>query len=339
MQSILKMSFFKGIPFFLSILFSGKFLLGQKHLLPVKLEKKEVSVIAFGSCNLQSMPQTHWKVIQRQQPDLWIWMGDNIYGDTKDTAVLRAKYRKLLSWPEYQTFIAQVPVAATWDDHDFGVNDADSTYPQKVVSKNIFCDFFNEALDSPRRLRDGIYESYDIGKSPHTIRLILLDTRYNKGQPGPTSTMLGETQWQWFEKQLMESKAALNIVVSSIQVFADRIVAERWGEFPSDVRRLDSLLNAYGKTNVLFLSGDIHGAEIARKTLYPSNLTFHEVTSSGLTHSTFLLNLVDNTRAYDPPYCHKNFGLLKIKWGPPHRVWVQIYNTKGKVVRERWIDF
>lgn len=333
------MSIFKGIFLFITLYLSASEISAQKHITPHRLQGKEISVIAFGSCNLQSMPQPHWKVIQRQQPDLWIWMGDNIYGDTKDTAVLHAKYRKLLSAPEYQTFIAQVPVAATWDDHDFGVNDADSTYPQKVYSKNLFLEVFNEPPDSPRRLRDGIYESYDLGKPPHTIRLILLDTRFNKGKPGPTSTMLGETQWQWFEKQLLESKAALNIVVSSIQVFADRIVAERWGEFPADVRRLDSLLNTYGKNNVLFLSGDIHGAEIARKTLYPTGLTFHEITSSGLTHSTFLLNLVDNTYAYDPPYCHKNFGLLKIKWGPPHRVWAQIYNTKGKLVRERWIDF
>lgn len=312
---------------------------GQKHLSPRMLENRDISVIAFGSCNLQGMPQTIWKIIQRQQPDLWIWMGDNIYADTRDTSVLRSKYQKQLASPEYQNFIAQIPVAATWDDHDFGVNDADSSYPQKVHSKNIFCDFFNEPPDAPRRFRDGIYESYDLGKKPHTVRLILLDTRYNKGQPGPGSSMLGEKQWAWFEDQLLKSPAALNIVVSSIQVFADRFVAERWGEFPRDVARLDSLLNVYGKNNVLFLSGDIHGAEIARKTIYPSGITYHEITSSGMTHSTFLLNLVDNTFANDPPYCHKNFGILKIKWGPPHRVQAQIYSYKGRLVRERFIDF
>lgn len=312
---------------------------GQTHLSPRRLEGRDISVIAFGSCNLQTLPQKLWLVILRQRPDLWIWMGDNIYGDTYDTAELRAKYKKLLSWPEYQTFIGQVPVAATWDDHDFGVNDADSTYPQRLHSQNIFCDFFNEPQDSPRRRRKGIYESYDLGRPPHTVRLILLDTRYNKGKPGSNASMLGEEQWRWFEDQLMGSQAALNIVVSSIQVFADRPIAERWGEFPRDVARLDSLLAAFGKTNVLFLSGDIHGAEIARKTLHPSQLTFHEITSSGMTHSTLLLNLVDNSRAYDPPYCHRNFGLLKIKWGPPHRVQAQILNRKGRVVRERFIDF
>jgi len=311
----------------------------QKHITPQFLANREVSVISFGSCNLQSRPQTLFKTILRQKPDLWIWMGDNIYGDTKDTSVLRAKYQKLLSHPEYLEFISITPVAAVWDDHDFGVNDADSSYPPKIHSKKIFCDFFSESADSPRRKRNGIYEYYDIGKDPNTIRLILLDTRYNKGQPGPESSMLGESQWRWFEEILLQSPAALNIVVSSIQVFADRPIAENWREFPKDLVRLDSLLNVFGKKNVIFLSGDIHGAEIARKTVFPANIVFHEITSSGMTHAFFLLNFVKNNFAFDPPFVKRNFGILKIKWGPPHRLIAQIYNRKGKIVRERYIDF
>ena len=36
-----------------------------------------VSRIAFGSCNSQDKPQPLWSSIQEENPDLWIWTGDN----------------------------------------------------------------------------------------------------------------------------------------------------------------------------------------------------------------------------------------------------------------------
>ena len=53
-------------------------------------------------------------------------------------------------------------VLATWDDHDYGENDAGSEYPLKETSKQIFLDFFGVAKDSPRRERDGVYVRYEL---------------------------------------------------------------------------------------------------------------------------------------------------------------------------------
>lgn len=46
--------------------------------------------------------------------------------------------------------------------------------------KEVFLDFLDEKKGSPRRSRNGIYESYDINIGRRKIGLILLDTRYNK---------------------------------------------------------------------------------------------------------------------------------------------------------------
>ena len=55
---------------------------------------KELSTIAFGSCNHQHEAQPMWQHILENQPELWIWLGDNIYGDTEDMEVMAKKYQQ-----------------------------------------------------------------------------------------------------------------------------------------------------------------------------------------------------------------------------------------------------
>ena len=98
----------------------------------------EISRIAFGSCNSQDKDQPMWAVMQKDNPELFIFLGDNIYGDTENMAELQLKYRKLGDKPGYIDFKKKVPIVATWDDHDYGVNDGGKEYPKKVESKKIF---------------------------------------------------------------------------------------------------------------------------------------------------------------------------------------------------------
>src|SRR6187431_3829625 len=54
-----------------------------------------VSRIAFGSCAKQDKPQPIWDAVVETKPELFVFLGDNIYGDTADMDVLRAKYQLL----------------------------------------------------------------------------------------------------------------------------------------------------------------------------------------------------------------------------------------------------
>lgn len=76
--------------------------------------------------------------LRQKQNDLFVYLGDNIYGDTEDMNVLLAKYGKLSCKTEFQNLLNSCKVIATWDDHDYGVNDGGVEYPMKVESKNIF---------------------------------------------------------------------------------------------------------------------------------------------------------------------------------------------------------
>ena len=115
--------------------------------------------IAFGSCGSQNNDLPIFNVITDHNPDLFIFLGDNIYGDTEDMNVLRSKYNQLGSKASYQNMKKNVPIIATWDDHDYGWNDAGKYYKFKEESKEIFLDFFEEPLNSERRNHPGIYHS------------------------------------------------------------------------------------------------------------------------------------------------------------------------------------
>lgn len=51
-----------------------------------------VSRIALGSCAKQDRPMPIWSAVSGFKPDVLLMLGDNIYGDTEDMAVLRGKY-------------------------------------------------------------------------------------------------------------------------------------------------------------------------------------------------------------------------------------------------------
>ncbi|MEZ4735564.1 MAG: alkaline phosphatase D family protein [Caldilineaceae bacterium] len=187
-----------------------------------------VTALAFGSCANQTKQQLIWDAVLAGRPDLFVFLGDNIYGDTEEMDLLRARYNQLAQNPHFQRVRAQIPIIATWDDHDYGTNDAGADYPKKEESKQIFLDFFGEPAVSERRLReDGIYTAYVYGPVGQRVQVILLDTRWNRSplvavseaayaerrrqrigpytaNPDPDAQLLGEAQWRWLEAQLQQ---------------------------------------------------------------------------------------------------------------------------------------
>ncbi len=65
-------------------------------------DKLVVSRIAFGSCARQDKPQPIWDAVVATKPDIYLSLGDNIYGDTEDMAVMKKKYDQLAAIPGWQ---------------------------------------------------------------------------------------------------------------------------------------------------------------------------------------------------------------------------------------------
>ena len=114
---------------------------------PPLTAQQPIDLIAFGSCANQERSQPIWDAVVASRPDLFVFLGDNIYGDTADMNLLRAKYAQLGAKAGYQRLQATTQVIATWDDHDYGGNDFGAEYPQKAASRQIFLDFFHEPAE------------------------------------------------------------------------------------------------------------------------------------------------------------------------------------------------
>lgn len=295
---------------------------------------RAVDIIAFGSCANQSKPQLIWNAVIASRPALFIFLGDNIYGDTTDMEVLRYRYTLLGRNEGYQRLLATTPVIATWDDHDYGANDAGADYPQKYASKQLFLDFFGEPATSARRLRDGgIYTAYTYGPPSQRIQVILLDTRWDRSplvrvndteaalrrlrqvgpylaNPDPKAHLLGEAQWQWLAEQLRQP-ATIRIIATSIPFLQEGTGWETWSNFPAEQPRLLTLINDTHANGILFLTGDTHRAQFSKRTQgvpYP----LWEVNSSGLTENVDW-PAPDSSRL-GGYYTEDNYGLLRIDW-------------------------
>lgn len=325
-----------------------------------ELREETLHRIAFGSCASQNKNQPIWKAIVAARPDLFLMIGDNIYADTEDMAVMSAKYAELAAKPGFQKLRDACPVLATWDDHDFGVNDGGSSYPKKIESQKIMLDFFDVPNDSPRRSREGVYGSYRFGPEGKRVQIILLDTRYFKSEMvadkrsdeekkrlglvgwyvpnnDPQATILGEEQWKWLEQQLLEP-ADVRIIASSMQVIADEKGMESWGNAPHERQRLYELIASTGAKGVVFISGDVHFSEISRSDDGPYPL--YDFTSSGLTNSHEEWAAAVNThRISKIAYAKPTFGLIKIDWETESPTIIfQARGVKGDVVFKKSIS-
>lgn len=308
-----------------------------------------MTTIAFASCAKPDQPETIWRSILSHDPDLFLFIGDNVYVDVprkpKGVADFERTYARLASEPGWQALKSRVPILATWDDHDYGLNDAGKAFPLKKIAQQQFMDFFELPEDSPVRTREGIYDAHRFGPEGRRVQVILLDTRYFrdslKRNPngrvrglGPyvphtnrSTTLLGHAQWEWLEAQLKQP-ADVRIVASSIQVVPEENGWETWANFPHERDRLFKLIETSGAEGVIFISGDRHLTEISFDTADTNAYPMWDFTSSGMNEK--------GDREITEPNRHRvgqsrrvaNYGLITIDWqkkSPTLR-----YESRGK---------
>jgi alkaline phosphatase D len=303
--------------------------------------------IAFGSCNRENKPQPMWQYIVQNRPQLWIWMGDNVYGDTHDMEVLKQKYVLQKNNLAYQKLTASTPVIGIWDDHDYGINDGGKYYAKKQESQQLMLDFLDVPTDSERRSREGAYGAYTYGPEGRQIKVILLDTRYfrdtlmqvNKEYVlNKNGEILGETQWRWLEQELTNSKANIHLIAGGIQMIPEEHIYEKWANFPRELERLLKLIASTRVKGVILLSGDRHIAEISRYTSPEIAYPLYEVTASGLTHSATQNTGEANRHRVGKLINVLNFGFMTINWDTqPLEVGLEIRGMDNQLLQEAQI--
>ena len=302
---------------------------------PVLDPGKRLTRVGLGSCFNQQLEGRLLGTAIRSRPDLFLMMGDNVYGDTESPNVedLIGAYAAALARPDYRAFREAMPMAATWDDHDYGDNDASGDYPYKAATTPLFFDFWGIPKDSPRRARGGIYDAFITGPKGARVQIVLLDTRSFRDRflksdepgalgkerympdPDPHKAILGEAQWLWLEAQLAEP-ADLRLIVTSYQLVADGHGWERWGLFPAERQRFYDLVARTRASGVVLVSGDRHRAGIYRETRgtpYP----IHELTSSAINMGWPADTRMDDEpgpQRIGPTFLQNNVGMVTLDW-------------------------
>jgi len=295
--------------------------------------ERRLTRIGVGSCFNQNREGALLETALRTQPDLFLFMGDNVYGDTRGPNLdeLIGAYAAALARPDYRRFRSAMPMAAVWDDHDFGLNDAGATYAWKDATRPLFFDFWNVPADSPRRRTGGIYDSFITGPKGARVQVILLDTRSfrsdwtkspQRGAPGqevyvanpdPALTVLGETQWQWLEAQLAQP-ADVRLVVTSYQLLADGHGYECWRLFPHERARFHAMVTRTRANGIVLLSGDRHRAGLYRETVgtaYP----MIEMTASAFNMGNSGEHREEaGPNRLGPSFSANNVGLVTLDW-------------------------
>lgn len=316
-------------------------------------EDRSISRVLFGSCIKQDLPMPILRTMLAEPANLVIFLGDNIYADTLDMRVMRAKYDLLGGNEDFVRLRSKYPILATWDDHDFGTNDSGSDYPMRKESQQEFMNFWQIAEDSPLHRREGVYDVMRFGPEGKRIQILLLDTRYFRsplklgperrvGGPyvpddDPTKTMLGEAQWKWLEEQLRQP-AELRIIASSVQCIPDAAGQETWSNLPRERQRLFELIRQCHANGVVLVSGDRHWAELSKledDVPYP----LYEMTSSSFNQIHARGTPTDNRyRARQATYHRENYGVLEVDWDPAEpTVTLQIRDLAGAVRIEQVI--
>lgn len=319
-------------------------------------EAKTLTRVVFASCAQQNEDQSIWDKIAAENPDLVLYMGDNVYGDVRsnDRALpeLKAAYMRLAASEPFARVRAAAPVLTVWDDHDMGLNDGGADYQYKDQSERLF-EYVWDVRDE-RAQRPGVYGSWILGEEGRRVQIIMLDTRYFRSALKPTDepnahgkerwlpdadpskTMLGETQWAWLEEEL-KKPADLRLLVSSIQVMSEGHGWEAWREFPLERQKLYDVIKKTGAEHLIMLSGDRHSAALYERDDvidYP----LLEATSSSLNlpASKWRAQSGETWVEQDPNrlgemYFDANFGLIEIDWAN-EAVTVSILSAAGEPV-------
>ncbi|MBI5513066.1 MAG: alkaline phosphatase family protein [Deltaproteobacteria bacterium] len=213
--------------------------------------------LAFGSCS-RDFAQPIFNTIAAQRPELFVLVGDNHYANSPDLQSLWWFYRRSLEVPERGRLLAATPSLAIWDDHDFVGNNTDRTSPGRASALRAFQDYM--PVPSYGQPADpGVYHRASHGD----VDLFLLDVRYGRDPPGPSSAvMVTERQMAWLEGELRRSTATFKLLASGT-IFSPT-GGESWLEYPASRNRLFDFIRVNRVTGVVLLAGDIHRSHLRR---------------------------------------------------------------------------
>lgn len=307
--------------------------------------------VAMGSCTYVNEPEYDrpgrpygdgmriFDAIADKNPDLMLWLGDNIYlrePDWGSRSGYLHRYTHTRSVPELQRLLRTTKHYAIWDDHDFGPNDADGSWVNSTLARETFDLFWaNPTCGIP-----GDEQSVATHFSHADVDFFLLDNRTHR-VPAKLKTgtpqMLGKPQLDWLIQALRYSDASFKLVAVGSQVLSTANEYENYATMPEERAELLRRIEAEGIQGVVFLTGDRHFTELSELRLKDGNVV-HDLTVSPLTSGTYEPKLTNTNQVEGTLVTKRNFATLSFSGVRKERVMhIQVFDGDGVRIWEREI--
>lgn len=276
--------------------------------------------------------------ILTRRPDAMLWLGDNVYmrePDWGSRGGMLKRYSHTRAYAPARPMLANVPNYATWDDHDYGPNDSDRSWWMKSTALEVFKLFWPNPSYGLKGM-EGVSTSMEIGD----VQVFMLDDRWYRNSNDRIDQqrrILGEQQLQWLIDALASSRATFKIIAVGSQVLSDNKRREGFQRSALEREELIQLITKNQIPGVVFVSGDVHFAELSkldREGTYP----IYELTSSPLSAG------LNSSQAYrentfnvpGTEHVGHNFGLISVEGARGARVLtLRIVDANGKDVWQK----
>ncbi|MEM8762974.1 MAG: alkaline phosphatase D family protein [Bacteroidota bacterium] len=270
--------------------------------------------------------------IHGKQPDFMLWLGDNTYlreVDWNSRTGFLHRYTHTRSLPELQPLLASTHHYAIWDDHDYGPNNADSSFWLKETASEIFKLFWaNPNFDViDKGGITGFFQWADLD-------FFLLDNRYFRTSNDNFTTdrqLLGKEQIDWLINALVSSQAPFKFVAIGGQVISTEADYENYATFPEERKYLLDKIRESKVEGVIFLDGDRHHTVLSRMQESEDVYPIYDLTCSSLTAGANNNKELLNTNKMEETLVGQhNFGVLKVSGPRTSRVLkITIFDKDG----------
>ncbi len=269
--------------------------------------------------------------IAGKNPDLMLWLGDNIYlrePDWGSWSGYMHRYSHMRQLPEIQKLLKTTHHYAIWDDHDFGPNDANGSW----IHKDWALESFRLFWMNPSYGWDG-NQGITTAFSHNDVDFFLLDNRYYRTaekNKNATPQILGDDQIEWLIQALQFSKAKFKLVAVGGQVLNTLAKYENHAVYAEEREYLLKRIAEEEIKGVVFLTGDRHHTELSQLTT-DNGIDIYDLTISPLTSRAYnVIDEANDLRVEGTFSGVHNFAILQFSGSYEERVMkIEVYDSEG----------
>jgi len=288
-----------------------------------------------------------FEVMAQTPASFMLWLGDNWYTREVDFySDWGLYYRASLtrSLPILQNFWKAMPHYAIWDDHDYGWNDADKSYPLKETSRKVFMNAWTNP--SYGEDKEGTYTKI----TKNDVDFFMLDDRWFRsademadsvnGKPNVDKLMWGKKQMEWLKNSLLISNGNVNIsfriIATGSQVLNPVSPYDCAAHYPAELEELKAFIKENKINGVLFLDGDRHHSEVIQ-VKQAGSYPLYDVTASPLTSGSNKFGGPEKNNPYRVMGLEdtQNFSKVTVSGGKKNRMLkIEFISPKGAKLAE-----